>query len=88
MTTPEGKVINSFLAKAKAVGYEVRKCAWEGRRGAPDRLVFAEGRHFWVEFKAPGENLRPHQVREIARMRAAGCKVYVLDTQDVDILSL
>ena len=85
--TPEGRVINLFLARCKALGIEVRKCSWEGRRGAPDRLVYANGRHFWVEFKAPGEKLRPHQEREITRMRAAGCTVYVID-HDVDPTTL
>lgn len=87
MTTPEGRIVNQFLARAKALGYDVRKCAWEGRRGAPDRFVLTPWGHYWVEFKAPGEKLCPHQEREIARMRAAGCKVYVID-HDVDPTTL
>lgn len=88
MTTPEGRVINKFLARCKALNFEVRKCAWEGRRGAPDRFVMAGGWHYWVEFKAPGEKLRAHQEREIARMRKAGCRVHVIDSEDADPLAL
>ena len=34
----------------------------------------------WVEVKAPGEDLEPHQEREINRMRAMGELVLVIDT--------
>ncbi len=88
MSTPEGKVVSKFLSRCKALGFDVRKCSWEGRRGAPDRFVMAEGKHYWVEFKAPGEKLRAHQEREIARMRGAGCTVYVIDNEDTNPLNL
>ena len=88
MTTPEGRVIAKFLARCKALGLDVRKCAWEGRRGAPDRFVMVNGHHYWIEFKAPGEKLRPHQEREIARMEKSGCRVFVIDSEDVSPLDL
>lgn len=59
--------IEAYLVKrVKALGGEVRKVKWVGRRGAPDRIamlpngrVFAvdeigQGRTIWVELKAPG----------------------------------
>ena len=77
--------IEAYLVKrVKALGGEVRKVQWVGRRGAPDRLVMFpqlvmlitrqivdhRGRTtVWVELKAPGEKPRPEQLREHARMR-------------------
>ena len=86
-------VIEKYLvAQVKALGGEVRKVQWVGRRGAPDRLVMLPrcGRFgqcgtltsFWVELKAPGEKAKPHHVREHERMRAMGQTVVVIDGLD------
>jgi len=82
--------IEQYLCdRVKAMGGEVRKVKWIGRRGAPDRLVMlpATGevigyppRAFWVEFKAPGEKAKPHQAREHERMRRMGQRVVVIDS--------
>ncbi len=77
--TPEGKVVRAIRRAVKEAGGTVRKCAWEAVRGAPDLFIMLDGRHAWVEAKAPGGKLAPHQEREIARMRDAGCAVYVID---------
>lgn len=115
-----------LVARAKALGGEVRKVQWVGRRGAPDRLVMLPssaspwafslaaplertaiperdiegdlvacakalggevqwvGRRatIWVEVKAPGEKVKPHQAREHARMRCLGQRVEVVDSFD------
>lgn len=79
--------IEAYLVeRAKALGGEVRKVKWIGRRGAPDRIVwFADGREIWVELKAPGAGPEPHQQREHARMRRMGRRVEVVDSfQRVD----
>jgi hypothetical protein len=77
------KNVDSYLRKAvKQAGGEVRKVVWTARRGAPDRLVLLPGCHFWVELKKPGGVLAPHQVREIERLRSAGCVVYVCSNED------
>jgi len=78
---------------------ECRKVKWIGRRGAPDRLVMlpevkgrfdwdgTPGRTIWVELKAPGEKVEPHQAREHIRMRAMGQTVIVIDSfEGVDAL--
>lgn len=57
-----------------------RKCVWQGRTGAPDRLFILKGQMFFVEFKAPGEKLRPDQEAEIAKLRLAGATVFVIDS--------
>lgn len=76
--TPEGKVVALIRARVKDAGGEVRKCSWEGVRGAPDLLVLLPGVHAWIEAKAHNGVLKPHQVREHARLQNAGCQVYVV----------
>lgn len=62
--------------------FYVRKVKWIGKVGAPDRLFVKNGRHIWVEFKAPGGPLRPTQEREHRRMRRHGMEVYVIDNPE------
>lgn len=78
-----------LVARVKAMGGEVRKVKWIGRRGAPDRLVLlpfafsgtrAAGTAIWAELKAPGKAAEPHQLREHERMRAMGQRVEVIDS--------
>ena len=72
--------IEKYLVKrVKEAGGEIRKVKWIGRRGAPDRRVMLDG-GYWVELKAPGETLRPEQVREHRRMEWQGDPVYTLST--------
>lgn len=86
--------IERYLVKrVKALGGEVRKVAWQGRAGAPDRLVMLPEVHndrtgavyggaWWVELKAPGVKPEPHQLREHERMRAMGQRVVVIDSTE------
>lgn len=90
----ERDIERHLVKRVKELGGEVRKVAWIGRRGAPDRLVMlnpftvfheVEGttQHcttIWVELKAPGEKAEPHQLREHARMRKMGQRVVVIDS--------
>ena len=85
--------IEKYLVKrVKALGGEVRKVQWIGRRGAPDRLVMLPPFMFrgnplplkpttiWVELKAPGKEAESHQLREHKRMRKMGQQVEVVDS--------
>jgi hypothetical protein len=89
--------IEAYLVKrVKALGGEVRKVQWVGRRGAPDRLVMVPRvlnanptgwvadpctiTTTWVELKAPGVEPEAHQLREHKRMRAMGQRVVVIDS--------
>jgi hypothetical protein len=49
-----------------------------GVSGAPDRIVFYQGRAYAVEFKAPGRKLGPAQERIKAAIEAAGCPYLVV----------
>lgn len=75
----ESVIETCVVNRAKECGWLVRKLAWIGRRGAPDRLFMKDGLAVFVEFKAANEKPDLHQVREIRRMRAAGMTVHVID---------
>lgn len=74
--------IEAYLVKrVKAMGGEVRKVAFIGRRGAPDRIVFFPFSDvIWVELKATGKKPGPHQAREHERMRRMGQRIEVVDS--------
>jgi hypothetical protein len=78
--------IEDYLVKqVKATGGIVRKVTWRGHNGAPDRMVSwpaHSGGSFpvFVELKAPGEGLEPHQEDEHALLRAANVSVIVIDS--------
>lgn len=79
----ESNVEEKAIKRAKERGFLYRKVKWIGRRGAPDRLFSrADTGPFFVELKAPGKPLQPHQVREIKRLRDAGMTVHVIDNID------
>lgn len=93
----ESKIEAYLVQRVKALGGEVRKVNWIGRRGAPDRLVMlpevlgrfdwdgVPGRTIWVELKATGKVAEPHQLREHKRLREKGQRVEVVDSfQRVD----
>ena len=78
----ESQIETALKRRVKLLGGEVRKVAWIGRRGAPDRFVMLQGpnKNFWVELKAPGEVAEAHQAREHERMRICGEIVLVIDS--------
>ncbi len=85
MGRPEGAIEAYLVDRVKALGGEVRKVQWIGRKGAPDRLIWWDFPHVaFVEVKAPGVDLdhRSLQGREIARMRRDGWPVYVVNSRE------
>jgi hypothetical protein len=61
----------------ETAGCVVLKLGWDGW---PDRLVlWAPGRHFWIEWKAPGKPMTKAQKVRIPRLRAMGESVYILE---------
>jgi hypothetical protein len=78
----ESTIEKTVCKHAETRGWLVRKCAYIGRKGAPDRWFFKAGRLLLIEFKRPGETPDPIQRREHARLRRAGFAVYVIN--DID----
>ncbi len=76
--TRERDVERALIKRVKALKGELRKLAWIGRRGAPDRLVMLPGRFLLIELKAPGGRLSRLQELEHRRLRAAGFEVAVV----------
>ncbi len=75
----ERDIEGHLVRRVEAIGGEIRKVKWIGRRGAPDRLVMFRGAEF-VELKRPGEELEVYQAREHLRMRRHGIKVRMLNS--------
>jgi hypothetical protein len=69
-----------LVKRVQSLGGEVRKTAWIGRNGAPDRFVMLPEGCFWVELKRPGQKAKPHQQREHERLRKMGQRVEVIDS--------
>ena len=85
MGRPEGAIEAYLVDQVKALGGEVRKVQWIGRKGAPDRLIWWDFPHVaFIEVKAPGVGIdhRSLQGREIARMRRDGWPVYVVNSRE------
>lgn len=81
----ERDIERQLVKRVKAAGGDVRKLAWIGRRGAPDRLVMLPGRFLLVELKAPGGRISRLQDVEHRRLRAAGFDVCVIwKLEDID----
>lgn len=92
-STRESKVEQHLVEQAQAKGALVRKLAYIGRRGAPDRMVIWPHVYYgktdggdlihridFVELKAPGQKPDDHQAREHERLRRMGCNVFTLDS--------
>jgi hypothetical protein len=65
---------------AKEMGMLVYKFTSPGRVGVPDRMfVCPKGMVFFIEFKRPGAEPTPPQIREHERLEAHGLNVFVID---------
>jgi hypothetical protein len=83
----ESEVEQYLVTRIRDLGGQCRKVQWVGTHGAPDRLIGIPAyhpkpaRHAFVELKAPGKKLEPHQLREHARLAAIGLVVLVIDSK-------
>ena len=75
------KTIEQKLVKAvKAVGGIALKLTCPGWGGVPDRLILLpDTRLAFVEVKAPGEIMRPLQVKRKRQLEGLGFSVYCID---------
>lgn len=78
------KAIESKLVKAvKSMGGLAPKFVCPGLDGVPDRLVLLPGGNMaFIELKAPGETMRPLQVRRKRQLESLGFSVYCIDTPE------
>jgi len=82
--------IEAYLRREVArCGGRCLKFVSPGRRGVPDRIVqwpagsvpLRAARTHYVETKAPGKKLKPHQAREGRWLVKNGFRHFVLDTK-------
>ena len=75
------KEVEQRLVKAvKAMGGLAPKFVSPGLNGVPDRIVLLpSGRMAFAEIKAPGEKMRPLQVRRKSQLEKLGFSVYCVD---------
>ncbi|MBR3178400.1 MAG: VRR-NUC domain-containing protein [Clostridia bacterium] len=75
------KTIEQYLVrKTREKGGQALKFVSPGTAGVPDRLIlFPIARVAFVELKAPGEKMRPLQVRRKAQLERLGFRVYCID---------
>ena len=78
------KAIENKLRKAtKDMGGIALKFISPGMSGVPDRLILFPGKRLaFVEVKAPGETMRPLQVKRKRQLEALGFSVYCIDHPD------
>jgi hypothetical protein len=68
---------------AKGMGGIALKFVSPGMSGVPDRLILLPGKRLaFVEVKAPGETLRPLQVKRKRQLEGLGFSVYCIDNAD------
>ena len=76
----ESPIEDWVCKQAEDAGWLVRKLSWVGRRSGCDRFFAKDCRVVLLEFKRPGGKANPGQEREIARLKAAGVEVHVVDS--------
>jgi hypothetical protein len=90
--TPENRVKARAVTILKAAGawYCFPATGGYGRSGVPDILVCYKGQFFGIECKADSDRRPPTalQRRELEAIRAAGGIAFVVDTHNVEGLSL
>lgn len=79
MMGPEATIEKAVCQYAESLGMLTRKFVSPARRSVPDQIFFYAGHCFFIEFKAPGKKPTSGQEREIARLRDAGMRVFVID---------
>ena len=76
----ERQVEKALVSAIKKAGGIAPKLTSPGTAGMPDRIVILPGGHIcFVELKAPGQQPRPIQLRQMARLTNLGCMVRTID---------
>lgn len=76
----EKEVERKLVQKVKAMGGLAPKFVSPGLNGVPDRIILLQnGKIAFAEIKAPGEKMRPLQVRRKTQLERLGFSVYCVD---------
>jgi len=76
----EKYIEQKLVAEVKKRGGMAPKFVSPGLDGVPDRIVLLPmGRIAFIELKAPGQKMRPLQVRRKRQLEALGFLVYCID---------
>jgi hypothetical protein len=79
----EKKIEHYLTSKVQAAGGLCWKWPASARAGVPDRIVIIGGEVVFVELKRPGGKLSAIQKAVHAKLRAAGARVEVIDSQEL-----
>lgn len=77
---PEKQIEKALIAAVKKRGGMALKFVSPGMAGVPDRLLLLpDCKLAFVELKAPGEKIRPLQIKRKRQLEALGFLVYCID---------
>ena len=76
----EKYIEKKFVEAVRNLGGLAPKFVSPGLNGGPDRIVLLPNGHMaFVELKAPGQMMRPIQLRRKRQLESLGYKVYCID---------
>lgn len=79
----EKEIEHHLVMETRRAGGMALKFVSPSFSGMPDRLVLlGDGKMGFVEVKAPGQKLRPLQLRRHAMLRRLGYQIFVLDAME------
>lgn len=79
----EKTIEHKLKSAVKSMGGIAFKFTAPGVNGVPDRLVLLpHGKLAFIEFKAPGKDMRPLQVRRKRQLEQLGFSVYCIDSAE------
>ena len=79
----EKHIERKLVEKVRKCGGLALKFVSPGLAGVPDRLVLMpEGRACFVELKAPGQEMRPLQLKRKEMLESLGFRVYCIDSTE------
>lgn len=78
----ERDVEEYLIERVAKLGGETRKLKYQGRDGAPDRLILLPGRHIFIELKRPqGGVTKKIQSDERALLVWGGAEAYIVNNK-------
>lgn len=84
----EKTIEKTFITAVKQAGGTTIKNNDPNQTGLPDRLILLpNGKHAFIEFKAPGKKPRPLQQHRINQLQKLGHHCYTLDTTNPDTIT-